>query len=161
MLILDFAIGPRKQYVADRLVESVKKHLSDKTPLFVTDVQVVKIRINVLLQKIKKKIFSGNDIEQSEISTTLLETQNLTLKQDNNRVSRKTIGFSKAKEWLESQMRSYCMYFDFYIGHGGLRYKDENGVECKDKPAREAGIVDSIWALKKLLTFRCFKTSIG
>jgi hypothetical protein len=36
-LILDFLIGPRKQYVADKLVESVKKHLSDKIPLFVTD----------------------------------------------------------------------------------------------------------------------------
>jgi len=44
---------------------------------------------------------------------------------------------------------------------GGLRYKDERGVECKNTSAREAGIVDSIWTLKELLTFRCFKTSIG
>jgi len=36
-LILGFVIGPRKQYVTDKLVESVKKHLSDKIPLFVTD----------------------------------------------------------------------------------------------------------------------------
>lgn len=36
-LILDFVIGPRKQYVADKLVESVNKHLSDKIPLFATD----------------------------------------------------------------------------------------------------------------------------
>ncbi|AKB48882.1 hypothetical protein MSKOL_3105 [Methanosarcina sp. Kolksee] len=141
-LILEFAIGPRKQYVADKLVESVKKHLSDKTLLFVTDAQVVKIRINGILKKVEKKILSGKNIEQSEISTTLLETQNLTLRQDNNRVSRKTIGFSKAKEWLESQMRSYCMYFDFYRGHVGLRYKDEKGVECKNtlKRGRNCGL---------------------
>jgi IS1 family transposase len=31
-LILDFVIGPRKQYVADKLVELVNKHLSDKFP---------------------------------------------------------------------------------------------------------------------------------
>jgi IS1 family transposase len=31
-LILDFVIGPRKQYVADKLVELVNKHLSDKIP---------------------------------------------------------------------------------------------------------------------------------
>ena len=36
-LILDFVIGPRKQYVADKLVELVSKHLSDKIPVFVTD----------------------------------------------------------------------------------------------------------------------------
>ncbi len=36
-LILDFVIGPRKQYVADKLVELVNKHLSDKIPVFVTD----------------------------------------------------------------------------------------------------------------------------
>ena len=36
-LILDFIIGPRKQYVADKLVELIGKHLSDKIPLFVTD----------------------------------------------------------------------------------------------------------------------------
>lgn len=36
-LIIDFVIGPRKQYVEDKLVELVNKHLSDKIPLFVTD----------------------------------------------------------------------------------------------------------------------------
>ena len=36
-LILDFIIGPRKQYVADKLVELVNKHLSSKIPVFVTD----------------------------------------------------------------------------------------------------------------------------
>ena len=36
-LILDFVIGPGKQYVADKLVELVTKHLSDKIPVFVTD----------------------------------------------------------------------------------------------------------------------------
>jgi len=160
-LILEFAIGPRKQYVADKLVESVKKHLSDKTPLFVTDAQVVKIRINGILKKVEKKILSGKNIEQSEISTTLLETQNLTFRQDNNKFSRKTMGSSKAKEWLEHQMRLYCTHFNFCRGHGGLKYKDERGVECKNTPAREAGIVDSRWTLKELLTFRYFKTSIG
>jgi IS1 family transposase len=201
-LILDFVIGPRKQYVADKLVESVKKHLSDKIPLFVTDglnfyreallkhfgvliefprtgkrgrpkkpkifppddlkyAQVVKIRINGILNKVEKKTIFGKDIKQSEISTTLLERQNLTFRQDNNRVSRKTIGFSKAKEWLEYQVKLYCTHFNFCRGHGGLKYKDERGVECKNTPAREAGIVDSIWTLKELLTFRCFKTSIG
>lgn len=200
-LILDFVIGPRKQYSADKLVELIKEHLSEKIPLFVTDglkfyreallkqfgilkefpksgkrgrskkpkivpsddlryAQVVKTRKNGVLEKVEKKVIFGEEIEQSEISTTLLERQNLTFRQDNNRVSRKTIGFSKAKEWLEKQMRLYCTHFNFCRGHGGLRYKDERGVECKNTPAREAGITDSKWTLKELLKFRCFKTSI-
>jgi IS1 family transposase len=151
-LILDFVIGPRKQYVTDKLVELVNKHLSDKIPVFVTDglnfyreallkqfgvlrefprtgkrgrpkkpkivpsddlryAQVVKTRKNGVLEKVEKKIIFGEDIEQSEISTTLLERQNLTFRQDNNRVSRKTIGFSKVKEWLENQMKLYCTHF--------------------------------------------------
>jgi IS1 family transposase len=201
-LILDFIIGPRKQYVADKLVELIDKHLSDKIPLFVTDglkfyreallkqfgvfeefqntgkrgrpkkpkivpsndlryAQVVKTRKNGVLEKVEKKIIFGKDIEQSEISTTLLERQNLTFRQDNNRVSRKTIGFSKMKEWLEKQMKLYCTFFNFCRDHGGLRYKDERGIECKNTPAREAGITESKWTLKELLKFRCFKTSIG
>jgi IS1 family transposase len=201
-LILDFVIGPRKQYVADKLVELTIKHLSDKIPLFVTDglkfyreallkqfgiikkfpntgkrgrpqkpkvvpnddlryAQVVKIRKNGVLEKVEKKVIFGEDIEQSEISTTLLERQNLTFRQDNNRVSRKTIGFSKVKEWLEKHMKLYCTYFNFCREHRGLRYKDERGIECKNTPAIEAGITEAKWTLKEILTFRCFKTSIG
>jgi IS1 family transposase len=65
--------------------------------------QVVKKRINGVLEKVGKKIIFGKDIEQKEISKTLLERQNLTFRQDNNRVSRKTIGFSKVKEWLDTK----------------------------------------------------------
>jgi hypothetical protein len=28
-------------------------------------------------------------------------------------------------------MKLYCTHFNFCRGHGGLRYKDERGVECK------------------------------
>jgi transposase-like protein len=36
-LIVDFIIGPRKQYVADALLEKVSERLSESIPLFVTD----------------------------------------------------------------------------------------------------------------------------
>ena len=36
-LIVDFAIGPRKQYVADEFVKSAAKRLSESLPLFVSD----------------------------------------------------------------------------------------------------------------------------
>jgi len=41
--------------------------------------QVVKTRVNGVLEKVEKKTIFGKDIEQKEISTTLLERQNLIL----------------------------------------------------------------------------------
>jgi len=41
-----------------------------------------------------------------------------------------------------------------------LKYKDERGVRYKKTPAREAGVTQSKWTLKELLTFRWFKTPI-
>jgi len=193
-LIVDFAIGPRKQYVADEFVKSTAKRLSESLPLFVTDglkfyekallkqfgkleeyprtgkrgrpkkpknvpsddliyAQVVKEKKKGKLQKIAKKIVFGKDIEETEISTSLLERQNLTFRQDNNRISRKTIGFSKKIEYLIKRMVLYCTHFNFCREHGGLTYKDEMGVKRKNTPAREAGITQSKWNLKELLTF--------
>jgi hypothetical protein len=65
------------------------------------------------------------------------------------------------KEWLEKQMKLYCTHFNFCRGHAGLRYKDERGIERKNTPAREAGITESKWNLKEMMTFRCVKISIG
>jgi len=122
--------------------------------------QIVKKRTGGKLHKVEKNIIFGKSIEQSEISTSLIERQNLTFRQDNNRVSRKTIGFSKIAKWLVNQMKLYCTHFNFCRGHGGLKHKDERGVECKNTPARAAEITDSKWTLRNLLTFKCFKTPI-
>src|SRR5665648_232471 len=73
--------------------------------------QEIKKRKGGKLQKIVKKILFGKDIEESEISTSLLERQNLTFRQDNNRVSRKTIGFSKKIACLINRMVLYCTHF--------------------------------------------------
>ncbi len=122
--------------------------------------QVVKKRKRGKLQKVEKNIIFGEGIEQSAISTSLIERQNLTFRQDNNRVSRKTIGFSKITKWLVNHMKLYCTHFNFCREHRGLKYKDERGIQCKNTPARQAGITDSKWTLRNLLTFKCFKTPI-
>jgi hypothetical protein len=75
-------------------------------------------------------------------------------------VSRKTIGFSKIAKCLVNQMKLYCTHLNFCRGHRGLKYKDERGVGCKNTPARQAGITQSNWNLKELLSFRRFKTPI-
>jgi IS1 family transposase len=123
--------------------------------------QVIKKKTRGRLQKIVKKVIFGKSIEEKEISTSLLERQNLTFRQDNNRVSRKTIGFSKKVECLISRMMLYCTHFNFCREHSGLAYEDERGIKCKNTPARVAKITESKWKLKDLMTFRCFKTSTG
>jgi len=199
-LIIDFIIGPRKQFVADKLLESVAKRLKS-IPLFVTDglkfyaeailkkygeliefprtgkrgrpknpktrpvknlryAQVIKDRNGRKRKKVEKKVIFGDNIEQNQISTSLLERQNLNFRQDNNRVSRKTIGFSKKTEWLVNQMRLYCTHFNFCREHGGLKYEDEKKVKRKNTPARECGITESKWKLRDLMKFRTWKTSI-
>lgn len=82
--------------------------------------QVVKKRKGRKLKKVEKKVIFGQGIEQSIISTSLIERQNLIFRQDNNRVSRKTIGFSKIAKWLVNQMKIYCTCFNFCRGHGRI-----------------------------------------
>lgn len=199
-LIIDFVLGPRKQHVADKLVEITDKHLSDLKPLFVTDglkfyaeallqkygrlvkfpktgkrgrprkpvtvpdkdlryTQVIKNKQVRKLQKIEKRVIFGQNIDQSEISTSLLERQNLTFRQDNNRISRKTIGFSKKIKCLYSQMRLYSTYFNFCRDHRGLTKEKQNGVSGRKTPAEEAGITKSKWTLTDLLNYRKIKIS--
>ncbi len=122
--------------------------------------QVIKDRDEGKSKKVEKKVIFGAHIEQNQISTSLIERQNLTFRQDNNRVSRKTIGFSKLAKWLVNQMKLYCTHFNFCRGHGGLKYEDERKIKHKNTPARECGITESKWTLRDLMTIRFLKTSI-
>lgn len=199
-LIVDFVIGPRKQYVADKLLELVSKRLKS-IPLFVTDglkfyAEAILKKYGELIEfprtekrgrpkkpkivprkdlryaqvikneeggskKIVRKVIFGDNIEQNQISTSLLERQNLTFRQDNNRVSGKTIGFSKREERLTNHMKLYCTHFNFCREHSGLKYENERKVKRKNTPARECGITESKWKLRDLMRFRPWKTSIS
>ena len=129
-----------------------------KNPVLVPDkdlkyAQVVKNRQGKRLQKVEKRIIFGENIDPKGISTSLLERQNLTFRQDNNRISRKTIGFSKKIRWLYNQMRLYCTHFNFCRNHMGLTKENENGVSEKKTPAQESGITKSKWTLTELLNY--------
>ena len=64
------------------------------------------------------------------------ERQNLTFRQDNNRISRKTIGFSKKLKYLYNQIRVYCIYLNLFRNHRGLiRDKEHGFVENLSKTA--------------------------
>jgi IS1 family transposase len=198
-MILAHAVGERKQYMADRIIERTAKRISSK-PLFVSDglrfytkallkrysyfvefeptgkrgrprkprlepnpdlryAQVVKRRKGGRLHKVEKRILFGTDIDSSQISTSLIERQNLTFRQDNNRISRKTIGFSKKEKYLDYQMTLYSANFNFCRGHGALVYCDHDGRIKRNSPAKEYGLIDHNWTLRELLTFPYHTTS--
>lgn len=115
--------------------------------------QVIKHRKGGRVIKVEKRIIFGSDIDKKEISTSLLERQNLTFRQDNNRISRKTIGFSKKKGDLNNQMILYFANFNFCRGHGSLKYRDENNRVKKNAPLKAYGLIDHNWTLRELLTF--------
>jgi IS1 family transposase len=123
--------------------------------------QVIKEREGGKLVKVHKKIIFGDkeNISYSDITTSHIERQNLTFRQENERLARKTIGFSKEDYWLERQMIFYMAFFDFVRPHSGLKLKIE--PESNDftrkytqrTPMMAAGKTDHIWSLEELITF--------
>jgi IS1 family transposase len=114
---------------------------------------IIKQRSGRILTRVEKKVIFGENIDPKMISTSYIERQNLTYRQDNNRISRKTIGFSKEEEPLDRQMTLYFANFNFCRKHRSLRYRDENGITKFNSPAKQAGLIDHVWCLKELLTF--------
>lgn len=115
--------------------------------------QIIKQRTGSVLTGVEKRVIFGENIDPKMIATSYVERQNLTCRQDNNRISRKTIGFSKKEEALDCQMTLYFAYFNFCRKHRSLDYKDENEITKFNSPARQAGLIDHVWCLKELLTF--------
>jgi IS1 family transposase len=55
------------------------------------------------------------------INTSFVERENLTLRQHNRRLSRKTNGFSKELPWLEKQLWLCLAYYHLVLPHQSLR----------------------------------------
>jgi hypothetical protein len=60
--------------------------------------QVIKERAGNTLKTVTKRIIYGKDIAPRMISTSYVERLNLTCRQDNSRISRKTIGSLRGRE---------------------------------------------------------------
>lgn len=137
--------------------------------------QVVKHRRKGRVIKVSRRIIFGNeeriytkasllitkDGNQGNINTSYVERNNLTMRQNNKRLSRKTLAFSKNKDEFQNQMTFYCAYFDFVRTHDGLKLRTNEiaprGVPrkwLKRTPAMSAGITDHVWTLRELLTYR-------
>ena len=121
--------------------------------------QIIKSRQGKKGHKIVRKVIFGTDIEPKDISTSYIERQNLSFRQDNNRVSRKTIGFSKELTPLSDQMALYSTNFNFCRKHRGLTKKNEQGKKIYQSPAMAYGLFDHLLNMHELLMYPINKTS--
>lgn len=87
----------------------------------------------------EKTVISGNP-DMTEISTSFVERQNLTMCMSMRRFTRLTNAFSKKIENLEHAVALHFMYYNFGRIHKTLRVT----------PAMEAGVSDHVWNLEEI-----------
>ncbi|HVI07798.1 MAG TPA: IS1 family transposase [Candidatus Binatia bacterium] len=86
------------------------------------------------------KVRSG-DPDPDHISTSFVERQNLTMRQQMRRFTRLTLGFSKKLSHLKAAVALHFAYYNFCRVHSSLRVT----------PAMEAGLSDRVWSIGDLL----------
>ncbi len=136
---------------------------------------VVKVRENGRLIEVKTRIIFGKPEQiaaqlaassvSETINTSFVERDNLTQRQSNRRLTRKTNGFSKEIAWFEKQLWLSAAYYHLVLPHNSLRQRLEvpeptrgsDGSLRKWKPvtpAMAANITDHVWTTSELLSYR-------
>lgn len=142
--------------------------------------QAVKNRNRGCVCNIHTKIIFGNETDfekriktssvSSTINTSFAERDNLTQRQNNRRLTRKTNGFSKELNWLEKQLWLSLCYYHLVLPHKSLRRKLQTPIPTKGSgsqkiwqpitPAMEAKITDHVWDVRELLSYRIYPYQI-
>jgi hypothetical protein len=97
---------------------------------------------------VERRVVFG-EVDEKDITTSVVERLNLTLRQEMNRFSRKTIGASKSISHLGAHFAFYARYYNLCRPHmshkiSGIKY---------GTPAMAAGITDDVWSIRKLMFF--------
>jgi len=87
----------------------------------------------------EKRVIVGNP-DETQISTSYVERQNLTMRMGMRRFTRLTNGFSKKVENLEHAVSLHFMHYNFARIHKTLRVT----------PAMAAGVSDHVWSLEEI-----------
>lgn len=108
--------------------------------------QVVKQRSGRRLISVTRRVVFGIAalIPLKEISTSLLERLNGTIRQHVAPLHRKTRSFAKRRTTLDTQTQLFKSYYNLCRKHGTLKGKT---------PAQAADVSDHRWTLRELLTF--------
>lgn len=98
------------------------------------------------------------------INTSFVERDNLTQRQSNRRLTRRTNGFSKDLSWFEKQLWLSLAYYHLVLPHHSLhrtlpiaeptRGTGSLRVWEPITPAMAAGLTDHVWSTEELLGYR-------
>jgi transposase-like protein/IS1 family transposase len=98
------------------------------------------------------------------INTSFIERDNMTQRQSNRRLTRRTNGFSKDITWFEKQLWVSLAYYHLVLPHHNLRQRlpapePTRGTGSLREwypvtPAMAAGITDHVWSTTELLSYR-------
>jgi IS1 family transposase len=127
--------------------------------------QVVSVSTKVVFGDPKRLEACLQSLPTSQtINTSFIERENLTLRQHNRRLTRKTNGFSKELSWLEKQLWLSLAYYHLVLPHQSLRKElptpePTRGTGSERRwqlvtPAMAAGMTNHIWTTEELLAHR-------
>jgi len=98
------------------------------------------------------------------INTSYVERMNLTLRHLVSRLHRKTLCFSKKREYLEYHLHLGLAYYHFVLHHSSLRVRLPEPIPTRGNgspktwqqrtPAMAAGLTDHKWSMEELLMFQ-------
>jgi hypothetical protein len=98
------------------------------------------------------------------INTSFVERDNLTWREHNRRLTRKTMGFSKELPWMEKQLWLSLAYYHLCLPHISLCEELPTREPTRSSgssrqwrpviPARAAGITDHVWTTAELLGYQ-------
>ena len=99
-----------------------------------------------------------------------MERDNLTQRQTNRRLTRKTNGFSKEINWFEKQLWLSLAYYHLVVPHKSLRRKLQIPEATRGAgsekiwepvtPAMAAGITNYVWDVRGLLSYRIYPCQV-
>lgn len=131
--------------------------------------QVDKRRVGGRVVEVRRRIIFGSadDIAAilkadgcgTQINTAYVERDNLTSRQSNGRLVRKTLSHSKTQHFLRCQISLEDAIYNFVRPHSALRVelpqRGAHGRKWEQRtPAMAAGLTDHIWTLEELLSYR-------
>ena len=136
--------------------------------------QVVKVREGSHVTEVKTKVVFGEPETvaarlaaspvSETINTSFVERDNLTQRQSNRRLTRRTNGFSKDISWFEKQLWLSTAYYHLVFPHLILRKplatpEPTRGTGTPKRwtpvtPAIAAGPTDHVWTTAELLSYR-------
>lgn len=136
--------------------------------------QVVKIRAHGQVVEVDRKVVFGDPDALAEmlatlptsetINTSFIERHNLTQRQSNRRLTRRTNGFSKDLSWFERQLWLSLAYYHLVLPHQSLRQPLSTPQPTRGSgslrrwqpltPAMAAGLTDHVWTTTELLSYR-------